>query len=40
MEFTPELLAFQGVLISTDSVQPFSKLTEKGGKEEDFKQFE
>lgn len=32
MDFTPDLLAFQGVFISTDSAHPFSRLTVKGGK--------
>ncbi|CAH0722617.1 unnamed protein product, partial [Brenthis ino] len=34
MEFTPSLSAFQGMIISTDSVHSFSKLTSKGGNEE------
>ncbi|XP_047537147.1 uncharacterized protein LOC125071096 [Vanessa atalanta] len=34
MEFTPSLSAFQGVIISADSVHSFSKLTSRGGNEE------
>lgn len=34
MEFTPSLSAFQGVIISADSVHSFSKLTSKGGNED------
>lgn len=37
MDFTPDLLAFQGVFISTDSAHPFSRLTVKGGNEEKVK---
>lgn len=31
MDFTPELSAFQGVLISADNVHSFSRLISKGG---------
>lgn len=31
MNFTPELTALQGVMISADNVHSFSKLTGKGG---------
>ncbi|XP_050358135.1 uncharacterized protein LOC126778526 isoform X2 [Nymphalis io] len=34
MEFTPSLSAFQGVIISADSVHSFSKLTSRGGNED------
>ncbi|XP_045761052.1 uncharacterized protein LOC123864551 [Maniola jurtina] len=34
MEFTPELSAFQGIIITADSVYSFSKLKERGGNEE------
>ncbi|CAG9782980.1 unnamed protein product [Diatraea saccharalis] len=37
MEFCPQLLAFQGVIISADNVHPFSRLTSKVGNEEKFK---
>lgn len=32
MNFTPELSAFQGVLLSADNIHKFSKLSCKGGK--------
>lgn len=31
MDFTPELSAFQGTLISADNVHSFSRLISKGG---------
>ncbi|CAK1599884.1 unnamed protein product [Parnassius mnemosyne] len=34
MNFTPELIAIQGVMISADNVNSFSKLTARGGNEE------
>ncbi|XP_023937673.2 uncharacterized protein LOC112045636 [Bicyclus anynana] len=34
MEFTPVLSAFQGIIITTDSVHSFSKLKARGGNEE------
>ncbi|XP_011568902.3 uncharacterized protein LOC105398488 [Plutella xylostella] len=34
MNFTPELSAFQGVIISADNVNQFSKITARGGNEE------
>lgn len=32
MNFTPELTALQGVMLSADNINSFSKLTAKGGK--------
>ncbi|XP_075982482.1 uncharacterized protein LOC142980799 [Anticarsia gemmatalis] len=37
MDFTPELSAFQGSIISADNVHQFSKLSSKGGNEEKIK---
>ncbi|XP_049878112.1 uncharacterized protein LOC126375244 [Pectinophora gossypiella] len=34
MDFTPELAAFQGVIISADNVHSFGRLKERGGNEE------
>ncbi|CAH0600456.1 unnamed protein product [Chrysodeixis includens] len=37
MDFTPELSAFQGVMLSADNIHNFSKLSCKGGNEEKVK---
>ncbi|CAH2068646.1 unnamed protein product, partial [Iphiclides podalirius] len=38
MNFTPELTALQGVMISADNVNSFSKLTAKGGNEDEIEE--
>lgn len=32
MDFTPELSAFQGVILSADNTHDFSKITARGGR--------